>query len=137
MKVLIVTKRLEFWEGVQDDFSKYTLTMGFVSTIKNALEFVKATPPVLIILDQVFSDIPNLSETENEKALRGTLTDILMINAMIHSVVVTDMDKEIFHELTEGLGILLALPVKLNQTELQKLFDALSEVQVLTQSSNK
>ena len=34
----------------------------------------------------------------------------MMINASVHTAVVSDMDPDEFHEATEGLGILMPLP---------------------------
>lgn len=41
---------------------------------------------------------------------KAFLTELLRVNAMLNTVVVTDMDGEAFHEDSEGLGVLGAVP---------------------------
>jgi CheY-like chemotaxis protein len=41
---------------------------------------------------------------------KAFLTELLRVNAMLNTVVVTDMDEETFHEDSEGLGVLGAVP---------------------------
>ena len=35
---------------------------------------------------------------------------IMLVNALVHTAVVTDMAEEVFHDAMEGLGILASLP---------------------------
>ena len=42
---------------------------------------------------------------------KSFLMDLLRVNAMLNTVVVTDMDEDAFHEDSEGLGVLCAVPV--------------------------
>lgn len=41
---------------------------------------------------------------------KAFLTALLRVNAMLNTVVVTDMDAEAFHEDSEGLGVLGSVP---------------------------
>lgn len=43
-------------------------------------------------------------------AYKKFLNDLVMVNAMLNTVVITDMRDEDFHEDSEGLGVLCALP---------------------------
>lgn len=70
------------------------------ASLEDAAPIIHDTPPVLAILDL---------ELEG-KALRQAVIDIMMINASVHTAVVSDMDPDEFHEATEGLGILMPLP---------------------------
>ena len=43
---------------------------------------------------------------------KSFLMDLLRVNAMLNTVVVTDMDEEAFHEDSEGLGVLCPVPAE-------------------------
>ena len=54
--------------------------------------------------------------------------DIMMINASVHTAVVSDMDPDEFHEATEGLGILMPLPTSPKADDAERLLKALAGV---------
>ncbi|MFR4120313.1 MAG: hypothetical protein ACLT2T_16740 [Bilophila wadsworthia] len=62
------------------------------------------------------------------KALRQAVIDIMMINASVHTAVVSDMDPDEFHEATEGLGILMPLPTSPKADDAERLLKALAGV---------
>ena len=62
------------------------------------------------------------------KALRQAVIDIMMINASVHTAVVSDMDPDEFHEATEGLGILMPLPTSPKAGDAERLLKALAGV---------
>ena len=74
--------------------------------------------PALVILDLGLED----------KALRQAVIDIMMIDASVHTAVVSDMEPEAFHEATEGLGILMPLPSSPTAADAQRLLTALAGV---------
>jgi DNA-binding response OmpR family regulator len=97
MHVVIVTDRNEslydFAQGLGND----------VEWTKNAADVLsRATNPPwqLIVLDAM---MPGMD-------YKTFLMDLLRVNAMLNTVVVTDMEEEEFHEDSEGLGVLCAVP---------------------------
>ncbi|NCD24700.1 MAG: hypothetical protein EOL86_03775 [Deltaproteobacteria bacterium] len=56
----------------------------------------------LVVVDAMRSDL----------SYKSFLMDLLGKNAMLNSVVITDMDEEAFHEDSEGLGVLCAVPAQ-------------------------
>ena len=52
----------------------------------------------------------------------------MMINASVHTAVVSDMDPDEFHEATEGLGILMPLPTAPKAGDAERLLKALAGV---------
>ena len=101
MELLLVTPRPEVWNECLPVFQRGG-----------------DTPPVLAILDL---------ELEG-KALRQAVIDIMMINASVHTAVVSDMDPDEFHEATEGLGILMPLPTSPKADDAERLLKALAGV---------
>jgi len=97
MHVVILTDRkeslLEFAQGLGGDVEWATASDEVLSRAK--------TPPwQLVVVDAMTPGV-------NYKTI---LMDLLRVNAMLNTVVVTDMDEEAFHEDSEGLGVLCAVP---------------------------
>jgi len=65
-----------------------------------ALEAVRTASPHLVIID---ADLP-------DTAPLALVQKLLMVNAMVHTAVVSPLSDEEFHEASEGLGILGRLP---------------------------
>ncbi|MFQ9869210.1 MAG: hypothetical protein ACLRWP_21445, partial [Bilophila wadsworthia] len=93
-------------------------TLQQAASLEDAAPLIRDTPPVLAILDL---------ELEG-KALRQAVIDIMMINASVHTAVVSDMDPDEFHEATEGLGILMPLPTFPKADDAERLLKALAGV---------
>ena len=112
MELLLVTPRPEVWNECLPVFQRGG------NTLEDAAPLIRDTPPVLAILDL---------ELEG-KALRQAVIDIMMINASVHTAVVSDMDPDEFHEATEGLGILMPLPTFPKADDAERLLKALAGV---------
>ena len=97
MEVVIVTGRkealLDFAQGLGADV-EWTADAGGV------LSRAGSRPWKLVVVDAM---TPGLD-------YKSFLMDLLRVNAMINTVVVTDMDEETFHEDSEGLGVLCSVP---------------------------
>lgn len=57
-------------------------------------------PPVAVVIDQNMGDMAGID----------LVLQLLHVNALINVALVSDQSNEVFHEKTEGLGILLKLP---------------------------
>ena len=99
MKLLLVTSRPEAWNECLPVLTNAG-TLQKAASLEDAKNAVSSAPPALVILDLGLED----------KALRQAVIDIMMIDASVHTAVVSDMEPEAFHEATEGLGILMPLP---------------------------
>ena len=86
-------------------------TLQQAASLEDAAPIIRDTPPVLAILDLGIEG----------KALRQAVIDIMMINASVHTAVVSDMDPDEFHEATEGLGILMPLPTSPKADDAERL----------------
>jgi DNA-binding NarL/FixJ family response regulator len=74
--------------------------------------------PVMVIIDQDLGHMPGVE----------LVPRLLQINAMIHTALVSDEPEAIFHDRTEGLGILMKLPPRPDGQEAVDLCERLSEV---------
>ena len=113
MELLLVTPRPEVWNECLPVFQRGDNTLQQAASLEDAAPIIRDTPPVLAILDL---------ELEG-KALRQAVIDIMMITA-----VVSDMDPDEFHEATEGLGILMPLPTFPKADDAERLLKALAGV---------
>ncbi|TVR00284.1 MAG: response regulator [Desulfovibrionales bacterium] len=105
MQILIATNRSEkkfasFCDALQNGVENVELL--FTNNWSNGLAAVKAMPTGFLILDQ------GLPEGEPFELIR----QLLSVNPAVNCIVVTDLDKESFHEAGEGLGIFAQLPVE-------------------------
>lgn len=92
MELLLVTPRPEAWNECLPVFQRGGNTLQQAASLEDAAPIIRDTPPVLAILDLGLEG----------KALRQAVIDIMMINASVHTAVVSDMDPDEFHEATEG-----------------------------------
>lgn len=100
MHILIASPRAEtelkeFIDGLNQEAD----IVSKVSTGDDTLKFLKDSKPDLIVIDE------NLSDYEPFRLI----TEILKINAMIHTAVMTSLPYDEFHEKSEGLGVLSAV----------------------------
>jgi DNA-binding response OmpR family regulator len=112
MHVVILTDRkeslLEFAQGLGGDVEWATASDDVLSRAK--------TPPwQLVVVDAA---MPGMK-------YKTFLMDLLRVNAMLSTVVVTDMDEEAFHEDSEGLGVLCAVPENSGRDQGIKVMDRL------------
>lgn len=80
-----------------DDQVTLIQVAGGQETLDTAVRVV----PGLVIVDQ------ELDENGGQTLAR----QLLQVNAFIQTVILSDMDEEAFHEATEGLGVLMRLPL--------------------------
>lgn len=97
MHVVILTDRkeslLEFAQGLGGD-------VEWATAADDVLSRAKTPPWQLVVADAM---MPGMK-------YKTFLMDLLRVNAMLSTVVVTDMDEAAFHEDSEGLGVLCAVP---------------------------
>ncbi len=117
MELLLITPRPEVWNECLPVLQNGH-TVRQIASLEDAKPIIRDTPPALAILDLNLED----------KALRQAVIDILMINASVHTAVVSDMDPDEFHEATEGLGILMPLPSSPKASDAENLLTTLSGV---------
>ena len=129
MEVLIVSQRKDLWNSLAPAFLTHSLQMEIVQSLAEGLSRIRSNPPVLAILDTV-GDEEKDREAHIERA-RKELTEILMVNAMVHSSVTTYLDEKSFHDALEGLGTLCALPPAPDPESIAKLAEALLAVQAV------
>ena len=102
IKILLVTSEKESFSefaGVlkqKDDVELFQAATG-----QEALEVLSESPVDLVIVNEKISDMTGIE----------FMKKLLMINPMINCAAVSSLAHEEFHEASEGLGVLMQLPV--------------------------
>ncbi|MCK5229369.1 MAG: hypothetical protein KAR13_03835, partial [Desulfobulbaceae bacterium] len=76
----------------------------------------------LVIIDEKFSDMTGLEFAEK----------LVTVNPMMNCAMVSSLSPEDFHEATEGLGILMQLPLASGKEDAEKLLKHLNSILNLT-----
>lgn len=63
-----------------------------------------------------------------EADARRAVMDLLLVNAAVPTAVLSPMPEEDFHEATEGLGILTALPLQPDAADAARLLQLLDKL---------
>ncbi len=83
-----------------------------------ALDAVRAAAPDLVIID---SGLPDANPLE-------LVQQLLMVNAMVNTAVISGLAEDEFHEASEGLGVLGRLPLAPGESEARELLGKLRKV---------
>jgi CheY-like chemotaxis protein len=94
---------------------------------KQALDMVSGKTYDLVVADEEFADMTGLEFVRK----------LLLVNPMINSAVVGRLSEEDFHEASEGLGVLMQLPLFPGDTEAEDLMRCLKKIRHLTALPNE
>lgn len=119
LRILLVTARQEtihpFAEGLA---SSPEVHLEQVGSGAEALSAVRTHPPHLVIIDSELPDTRPLS----------LVPELLLVNAMVNTAVVSPLSDQEFHEASEGLGILASLPLMPGKRDAAELLHKLRQL---------
>lgn len=95
--------------------------LSWAESGKTALEIVADSAIDLVVTDESLGDMTGLE-------FAGRL---LSVNPMINCASVSRLSPEKFHEISEGLGIMVQLPVKPDKEDAEKLLQRLKDIKNL------
>ena len=87
-----------------------------------ALEMIKRTPFDLVVTDEKIGDMSGLAFVKQ----------LVKVNPLINCAAVSSLSKADYHEASEGLGILMQLPVGPSKADGEALMAYLKKVQGVT-----
>ena len=117
-RILLQTSRPEAWEDFVEQLQHDGCTVCMTATIDQCKEAARRDIPVLALLDPPSGD-----------HARAWVLELMMIDAGMHTAVVTEMDEEVFHDVMEGLGILASLPTTPTADDARRVTRLLTELQ--------
>ena len=100
MDIFLVSHTHQKWDAFNAEMANSAIEIRKMDSLESAQESLRKQAPTLIILDLGLDGKP----------MRDAVISLLMINAVVHTAVVSSMNEEDFHEYTEGLGIIAPLP---------------------------
>ncbi len=93
---------------------------------KEALEKIKNEPYDLVIIDEVIKDMPGLKIAKQ----------IVTSNPFLNCTLISSLSPKEFHEATEGLGLLMQLPLSPTDNHIESLLSHLKKILNIS-STNK
>ena len=127
IKILLVTPEREpFSEFVSVLNKKDDVELFWAATGQEALEAISDNPVDLVIVNENIGDMTGIE----------FMKKLLPINPMINCAAVSPLPPEDFHEASEGLGVLVQLPVDPGKLEAEDLLKRLKKLKDLTAGIN-
>jgi DNA-binding response OmpR family regulator len=103
VRILVATTRPEIMELFSDALAlDPEVHLQHAVSGADALTAVRTASPDLVVIDL---DLPDFKPLD-------LVSQLLMVNAMVNTAVLSPLSEAEFHEASEGLGILGRLPVK-------------------------
>ena len=122
IKILLVTSEKEpFSEFVGVLKQKDDVELSRAATGKEALEAILGNPVDLVVVNENIGDMTGIE----------FMKKLLPINPMINSAAVSSLSPEEFHEASEGLGVLVQLPVSPGKLDVKNLLKRLNDLKNL------
>lgn len=119
MKILLVSPRKDELQDFRTNLEAHEgVALYWASARESGLELVQAEHPEVVILDAA------LSETDG----KDFLMELMQVNAMINTAVISPLKEADFHERTEGLGVLARLPFNPDGRDAARLLKKLEAV---------
>ena len=119
LRIVVATNRPQALEAFTTALSANPeVRLEYAGSGAEALEAVRALTPQLVIIDQHLNDTEPLELVPN----------LLRLNAMVNTAVVSSLSEEEFHEASEGLGVLGRLPDSPGEKDAADLLQRLKTV---------
>jgi DNA-binding response OmpR family regulator len=116
MLIYLASPRPEAWREFRDGLGQEPGTeVALAETGAEVLAMARTRTPALVIVDNQLPDFKPF----------GLVLEIIKVNAMVQTAVVSELSEEEFHEQSEGLGIMAHISPDLSAGEAGKLMDLL------------
>jgi DNA-binding response OmpR family regulator len=119
MRILVISHRAEdldgFFKALEQDANT---EVALAPTGEAALEMVGISPPDLAVVDTGLAD----------QGPFEMVTKLMKANVMVNTAVISSLSEDDFHELSEGLGVLVQLPPKPAAEQAVDLLEKLKSV---------
>lgn len=118
--ILLVTTRTHDFCDFVEYIQSSGKTVMQVGTAQEAIDAVAKAAPALAIIDDKVEAVSAMEITRR----------LLQINAFINTALVSEMDDDLFHEKSEGLGVLTKLPKVPKAADAEILLDLLAQLDI-------
>ncbi len=118
ISVLIVSKEKVTFQDIINTLVNNNYKIYWSSSGTEAISLIDEMTIDLLIIDEAMPDITG----------RQFIEKIVMKNTMINCVVASPLAHEKFHEIYEGLGVLMQFPVMPGRKEAQELLEHMEHI---------
>ena len=123
LKLLLVSSDKDSFNGFEAAITKYNdVDLIRTDSGKKALTMAAESSLDLVVADENLRDMTGLE-------FAGRL---VAVNPMTNCALISSLSAEIFHEKSEGLGLMTQLPINPGQEDVQNLLEKLREIKKLT-----
>jgi len=123
LKLLLVSPDKDAFNGFEAAIKKYNdVDLIRTDSGKKALTMAAESSLDLVVADENLRDMTGLE-------FAGRL---IAVNPMVNCALTSSLSAEIFHEKSEGLGLMTQLPINPGQEDAQNLLEKLREIKKLT-----
>ena len=117
--IILASPRSDQWQAFADALRVHTqANIVKVRSADEALDTARALNPLAVAIDAELGDLPGVELVRR----------LLGVNAMINTALASGETEEIFHDETEGLGILMKLSPLPTPTEAGRFAERLRQV---------
>jgi predicted Fe-Mo cluster-binding NifX family protein len=117
-QLLFVTTQKDRFAAMQEVIQARNGSVAWATSGLQALEILQKTPADLVVVDENLGDMPGLTFVER----------LVAVNPMINSALVSSLSEKKYHEASEGLGVLMQLPIKPDRGDAERLMDRLNQI---------
>lgn len=126
MQILLAGPEKNSFKNIESSFSENKTATQWVDTADKALKLVAGEKVDLVIIHEQLPDMTGRKLVEN----------IITLNAMMNCVVLSALSKEEFHEVYEGLGVLMQFPLMPGKEDMKNLQDHLARIRRISDQVN-
>ena len=122
-RILIVTpNRKRLAEFAQTLIEQQDVEVAWADCGQAAIADVMKHPPLAVIIDDNLLDMPGIDLVRR----------LLPINALINTVMISDLSPEAFHEASEGLGLMAQLPPNPTKSDAREIWARLKRMSAMS-----
>jgi two-component SAPR family response regulator len=122
IKLLLAAPEKELFSELASALEKYDdVELSWATTGHEALDAISGNPVDLIIVNENIGDMTGIE----------FMKKLLPINPMINCAAVSPLPPEDFHEASEGLGVLVQLPIRPGPEEAKDLLKRMKNIKNL------
>jgi DNA-binding response OmpR family regulator len=123
--VLLVSRQQTTFKDLEAQFSDHHITTEWVNSAEDAISQLSSKNFDLFIINENLPDMTG----------RQLIEKALFQNAMMNSVVLSELSHDDFHETYEGLGVLMQLPLKPQKQHCQNILDHMNKIAQITRQT--
>ena len=118
LSALIVSTRRQELADFESALKRHGLSVSWLASGRKALDKVSNQVFDLVVTDEKLPDMNGFEFARN----------LIAVNLMVNCAAVSRLSSEAFHETTEGLGLLMQLPLEPDEKDAKRLIRNLKRI---------